>query len=121
MPAWAQPGLTGCGVIDSARHGEGCRHRERQYVTATAYCAAKGISPPTLYRMLKRGRGPETVRVSKNCRLFRLRAYADAGQGRIARGDRVCRSDTERSTRHPKSASNDSQVLDAPPQQPFNE
>src|SRR6516164_8109773 len=77
MPAWAQPGLTGCGVIDSARPGEGCRHRERQYVTATAYCAAKGISPPTLYRMLKRGRGPETVRVSKNCRLFRLRAKAD--------------------------------------------
>ena len=43
-----------------------------EYVPATAYCAAKGISPPTLYRMLKRGIGPETVRISKNCRLFRL-------------------------------------------------
>jgi len=44
-----------------------------EYVTATAYCAAKGISPPTLYRMIKKGIGSETVRVSKNCRLFRLR------------------------------------------------
>ena len=48
-----------------------------EYVTATAYCAAKGISPPTLYRMLKRGEGPETVRVSKNCRLFQLRDSDD--------------------------------------------
>jgi hypothetical protein len=45
-----------------------------EYVTATTYCAAKGISPPTLYRMLKRGERPETVRVSKNCQLFRLPA-----------------------------------------------
>ena len=50
-----------------------------EYVTATAYCAAKGISPPTLYRMLKKGIGPETVRISKNCRLFRLRAEWMAG------------------------------------------
>lgn len=43
-----------------------------EFVTATEYCAAKGISPPTLYRMLKRGEGPETVRVSNNCSLYRL-------------------------------------------------
>jgi hypothetical protein len=51
-----------------------------EYVTVTTYCAAKGISPPTLYRMLKRGKGPETVRVSKNCQLFRLPADADIWQ-----------------------------------------
>jgi hypothetical protein len=44
-----------------------------EYVTATEYCAAKGISPPTLYRRLKQGIGLETIRVSKNCQLFRLR------------------------------------------------
>jgi hypothetical protein len=50
------------------------------YVTATAYCAARDISPPTLHRMLKRGEGPETVRIRKNCRLFRLPADADIWQ-----------------------------------------
>lgn len=43
-----------------------------EYVTATEYCAANSISPPTLYRRLKQGIGPETIPVSKNCQLFRL-------------------------------------------------
>ena len=55
-----------------------------QFGTATAYCAAKGISPATLYRMLKKGVGPETVRISKNCRPFRPPAH-DKRMARAAR------------------------------------
>ena len=43
-----------------------------KFGTATAYCAAVGISPATLYRMLKKGVGPKTVRISRNCQLFRM-------------------------------------------------
>jgi hypothetical protein len=56
-----------------------------EYVTATEYCTAKGISAPTLYRQLKRGEGPETIRVAKNCQLFRLPQRAADNE---YRGDR---------------------------------
>ena len=43
-----------------------------KFGTATQYCFAAGISPPTLYRMLKRRVGPETIRISRNLQLFRM-------------------------------------------------